>query len=100
MIGIFDLISDFSKEATLIHKEDNHMNREQVMVDFSSLALHLFNILNHDGKGIKLSKDLTTQTWPQPLSLVCLEQCFPLKSRILYFPIAHNTLCLPPPNSA
>ena len=29
------------------------MNR-RVMVDFSSLALHLFNTLTHDGKGIKL----------------------------------------------
>ena len=28
------------------------MNR--VMVDFSSLALHLFNTLTHDGKAIKL----------------------------------------------
>ena len=35
------------------------MNREQVMVDFSSLALHLFNILNHDGKGIKLGAKIS-----------------------------------------
>ena len=47
------------KKRTLIHKEDNHMNREQVMVDFSSLALHLFNILNHDGKGIKLGAKIS-----------------------------------------
>ena len=45
------------------------MNR--VMVDFSSLALHLFNTLTHDGKGIKLGAkilrhkhDLNREAWP------------------------------------